>query len=79
MELMGALTKDEIGGFLTACNSYIPHVASAAIAEARALKDGLVPGVRLDVPRVLLSTLISWILFRQCMMAAPRLVRLGNL
>ena len=38
----GAVVRDEHGAFLGASNSKIPHVDSAAMAEARALKDGLI-------------------------------------
>jgi hypothetical protein len=36
----GAVVRDEMEGFLAASNNCIPHVASAATAEARVLKDG---------------------------------------
>jgi len=37
----GAVIRDAAGGFIAAAHSYIPHVVDAAMAEAFALRDGL--------------------------------------
>ena len=37
----GAVIEDAAGGFIAAAHSYIPHVVDAAMAEAFALRDGL--------------------------------------
>jgi hypothetical protein len=37
----GAVIRDSMGGFIAASHSYISHVVDAGMAEATALKDGL--------------------------------------
>ena len=37
----GAVIRDSTGGFIVASHSYIPHVVDAAMAEAAALRDGI--------------------------------------
>jgi ribonuclease HI len=43
----GVVLRDYKGRFIAACTTYLPHIASATMAEATAMKDGLALAVRL--------------------------------
>ena len=48
----GAVIRDSTGGFIAASHSYIPHVLDAAMAEATALRDGLLLAQLIGCSRV---------------------------
>ena len=48
----GAVIRDATGSFIAAAHSYIPHVVDAAMAEAFALRDGLLLAQQIGCNRV---------------------------
>ena len=43
----GAILRDHMGGFIAAANKFLPHVASAKMAEAMAMREGLSLAIRI--------------------------------
>ena len=48
----GAVIRDAAGGFIAAAHNYIPHVVDAPMAEAFALRDGLLLAQQIGCTRV---------------------------
>jgi hypothetical protein len=48
----GAVLQDFKGKFITACTTYLPHIASATMAEAMVMKEGLMVAIRLGCKSV---------------------------
>ena len=47
-----AVIRDSTGGFIAASHSYIPHIVDAAMAEAAALRDGILLAQQIGCSRV---------------------------
>jgi len=48
----GAVIRDAAGGFIVAAHNYIPHVVDAPMAEAFALRDGLLLAQQISCTRM---------------------------